>query len=639
MTGTERSKLALGGIVLGAVALLAVNLLSHTGLKGMRLDLTEEKLYTISEGTMSVLASLDEPLTARLYVSRILGEKSPRYGLYADRVTEMLERYASLSAGKFKLEVLDPEPFTDAEDRAMAAGLQGVPVTAGGEQAYFGLSVATTTDLEAVIPFFTLEREAFIEYDLTKLVYTLANPTKKSIGLITALPIDGKKADGPMGPRKRWVIMDQIREFFDVRMIEGDATEIPDDIETLMVVHPKGLTDGALYAVDQFVLRGGNALVFVDAHAELEVLGSPLLTMEEPDKFDFNKVLEGWGVRLVTDKVAGDRDAARRVQTGTDPRRPVVIDYVAWMALDQDNFDGKDVITADIERVHLATAGILETVEGATTTVTPLLSTGTNSMAINADKVRSATPDVVGLYRDFKPGNVPLTLSARVTGQAKTGFPDGAPAEVTTGLEGEALKRITDSHRAASDGPVNVIVVADVDMLYDQFWVSVREMLDQKVLVPLADNGTFVVNALDALAGSDALISLRGRGVSDRPFHLVEDIRRNAEREFRAKEEELLEKLKALQGELSALQRKGQGGGEAIVSAEDRARIQQGRAEMVSVRRELRDVQRALRKDIESLEARLTFLNIAGLPLVLGLGTLAAWGVRRSRRKAQGGAR
>ena len=639
MTGTERSKLALGGIVLGAVALLAVNLLSHTGLKGMRLDLTEEKLYTISEGTMSVLASLDEPLTARLYVSRILGEKSPRYGLYADRVTEMLERYASLSAGKFKLEVLDPEPFTDAEDRAMAAGLQGVPVTAGGEQAYFGLSVATTTDLEAVIPFFTLEREAFIEYDLTKLVYTLANPTKKSIGLITALPIDGKKADGPMGPRKRWVIMDQIREFFDVRMIEGDATEIPDDIETLMVVHPKGLTDGALYAVDQFVLRGGNALVFVDAHAELEVLGSPLLTMEEPDKFDFNKVLEGWGVRLVTDKVAGDRDAARRVQTGTDPRRPVVIDYVAWMELDQDNFDGKDVITADIERVHLATAGILETVEGATTTVTPLLSTGTNSMAINADKVRSATPDVVGLYRDFKPGNVPLTLSARVTGQAKTGFPDGAPAEVTTGLEGEALKRITDSHRAASDGPVNVIVVADVDMLYDQFWVSVREMLDQKVLVPLADNGTFVVNALDALAGSDALISLRGRGVSDRPFHLVEDIRRNAEREFRAKEEELLEKLKALQGELSALQRKGQGGGEAIVSAEDRARIQQGRAEMVSVRRELRDVQRALRKDIESLEARLTFLNIAGLPLVLGLGTLAAWGVRRSRRKAQGGAR
>ncbi len=632
MTGAERSNFAIGGLVLGAVVLLAVNLFSHTSLTGLRMDLTEEKLYTISQGTRSVLGSLKEPLTARLYFSKRLGEKSPRHGIYHDRIRELLERYSEISGGEFRLELYDPEPFSDAEDRGVASGLQGVPISASGDQAYFGLAVTSSTDLEAVIPFFALERESFIEYDLTKLVYTLANPDKKAIGLITTLTIDGREGGrmtGIRAPRKRWVIMNQIREFFNVRMIDGDATEIPDDIQTLMVVHPKGLTEGALYAVDQFIMRGGTALVFVDPSAELEAISNPLLKIEDPKVFDFNKVLAGWGIEMVPDRVAGDLDAARRVSVGLDPKRPQVADYVAWLALDKDNFDASDIITANIERIHLATAGVLRKLDGGTTEVMPLLSTGARAALIEGDKVRGERVNVVELYRNFKPGGTPLMIGARVRGDATTGFPDGPPAEFLVLSEDEEKAKA--DHLGKSEKPVNLIVVADVDMLYDRFWVSVREFYGQSVLTPVADNGTFVVNALDTLAGSDALIGLRGRGNSNRPFRMVEDIRKAAERVYRTKEEKLLTKLKEVRARLDLLQGRGESASAAVFTDEDQEAIDAARTKMRSIRKELRAVQHALRSDIESLEAWLKFLNIAGLPLILSALALIGWLLRRRR--------
>ncbi len=625
MTGSNRSKLALGGVVLAAVALLAVNLFSSLAFKSIRVDFTEEGLYTLSDETQAVLRSLKEPITMRLYFSKILGERSPSHAIHYGRVRELLERYVSLSDGDIRLEIIDPEPFSDAEDRAVAAGLQGVAVTPAGDQGYFGLTVAGSTDLEAAIPFFALERESFVEYDLTKLIYTLANPQKKTIGLISTLPVDGRDG-GPMRPpARRWVIMSQIREFFDVRIIGEDSAEIPADIETLMVVHPKGLTQQALYAIDQFVLRGGNALVFVDPAVQAPVMGGPQLQIKPQDAQDVNKMLAVWGLRLIPGEVAGDLDLAHRVSTG-DPARPVVADYVAWLRLGPKNFDATDVITADLDLLVLAAAGILERRQTAGVEVTPLLFTSPNSMKIKAGKIQGE-PDILKLLRDFKPSGKPLMLAARVRGRVKTAFPGGLPEKKGSPA---AIEEKTD-HLTESKEEANLIVVADVDMLYDTFWVRTQQFFGQEILTPTAKNGVFALNALDVLAGSDALVGLRGRGKSDRPFEMVKDIRREAERRFRNKEEALLAKLDKVQKKMSSLRSGAKESSDIILSAADQEELARLRLEMVGVRKELRTVQHELRRDIESLEAWLKFFNIAGLPLLLGLGTLIFWLVRRRR--------
>lgn len=638
-TGGTRIRLALGGLALAAVALLAVNLLAGIALKSQRIDLTEEGLYTLSGGTRKVLADLDESMTARLYFSRNLGERSSQYALHHDRVKELLEQYVSLSAGKLTLEFYDPEPFSDAEDRAVGSGLQGVPVSNAGDLGYFGLAVANSTDLEAVIPFFSVDRETFVEYDLTKLIQSLAHPEKRVIGVLAGLPVDGGYSM-PLGNSPRWIIMDQLREFYELRTLEPTLAAIPEGVDTLLLIQPRGLTKQAQYAIDQFVLGGGKALVFVDPNPETDRMGShgPL-----GDDGSIDALLAAWGVRLAGDQVAGDMRTARRVNAG-EGSRAVISDYVAWLALGPDNFAADDVITGDLQRVNLATAGILETVKEAGTEVTPLLTLGPEAMRIDADKVRDR-PDVVALFRDYQPGGQPLTLAARIGGPARSAFPDGAPPEEKAATaeneEAKAAKAPPAAkapHLAQAKESIHVVVVADVDMLYDRFWVAANDFFGQQVLVPTASNGDLVVNSLDALGGSAAMAGLRGRGRAERPFELMEDLRRDAERRYRAKEQELVEKLKTLQGNLDRLQRKsGEEGAELILGPLDKAAIADFRKEMVVVRKELRGVQHALRQDIESLEGWLKFWNIAGVPLALGAGVLAMVVMRRRRSLPGGG--
>ncbi len=626
----NRTLTALGGLVLGAVALLAVNLFADAAFRSMRLDLTDEGLYTLSDGTRAILNELEEPLTARLYFSANLRERSPRHALHYERVRELLEQYSDLSGGVMRLELLDPEPFSDAEDRAVAAGLKGVPVTTAGDLGYFGLALSNSTDREEVVPFFNLERESFVEYDLTKLVWTVSNPEKRKVGLIAGLPLDGGRANPMMGggAPQRWIVMDQVREFFDVVSIDEEADAIPDNVDTLMVVHPRDMSAKTAYAVDQFAMRGGKVLAFVDPHAETDRGGAP-----GGGGGAFAPVLKSWGVAVPSDKIAGDLEAARRVNVD-DNGRSVVADYVAWLSLGERNFDPKDVITADIQRIAMATPGAVDKVEGTGMAVTPLILTGAQSMRIDAAKVRFR-PDVVDLFRNFIPGGEPLTLAARITGKAKSAFPDGPPKSDDADKKDEKKER--PAHLSESAVPIHAVVVADADMLYDRFWVAESDFFGQRVLIPTANNADFVVNALEALGGSGHLIGLRGRGETARPFHLIDDIRRDAERRFRAKEEQLLAKLNAVKGQLDSLQRKGAEGGEAILEAKDKAAIADFRREMVKVRKELRGVQHALRQDIERLEGWLKFWNIAGLPLALGAGLLAMVAARRrARAKAVG---
>ncbi|MBC8339673.1 MAG: Gldg family protein [Rhodospirillales bacterium] len=629
-TNTDRSKLAMAGLVLGVVLFFAVNIFSNAAFQAARLDLTEDKLFTLSKGTRNVLGNIEEPITLKLFYSKPLGERSPQHATYFERIRELLARYQDISGGKVRLDIINPEPFSNTEDDAVAAGMQGIPLNNAGDLGYFGLAGSNSTDDVAAIPFFTPERETFLEYDLTKVVYTLADPDRKIVGVISSLPITGGAMRPPFNNAPRWAILDQISEFFDLRPLPKQLRQIPKDIDILLLVHPKGFDDFTMYAIDQFALAGGRVLAFVDANAEVDV--PPDGRMVSMPRSDFNTVLGGWGLKLADGKVAGDLGAARRVNVRAGGKLSVV-DYVVWLGLDKKNFDAADAVTGDLSAINMAGAGILEKTGTEGVTIQPLISTGEKSMAIDADKV-IRQPDAVGLFRDFKPTGKPLMLAARVQGTIKTAFPGGAPKEPSGPDKGAKAKGVPESHLAQSAKPANLIVVADVDMLHERFWADVRQLLGQRLFVPHANNADFVVNALDNLGGSDALIGLRGRAPSARPFTMVQDIRQTAERKFRTKERALQEKLEDARNQLSKLQRRGGAEGAVVISTDDKAAIDKIKGQMIAIRGELRDVQRALRKDLDRLETFLKFINIGLIPLLLAAGAIFATLIGRFRRTA-----
>ncbi|MBL8836544.1 MAG: Gldg family protein [Alphaproteobacteria bacterium] len=658
-TRSKRGLISLGGLLLVAILFVAVNVAGNVLLSGTRIDLTQDRLFTLSPGTRQVLSQLQEPITLRFYFSDRLGREIPSYGVYATRVREMLQEYRSAAAGKVRLEIIDPQPFTDEEDRAVSFGLQGVPVNQAGELVYFGLAGSNSADKEETVPFFQPERERFLEYDLTRLVYNLANIRKPVLGVISTLPLWGEFRGMRQQPQP-WAVTQQLDQFFTVRRLEMTATEIPADVNVLMLVHPRDLPEPLQYAVDQFVLRGGRALVFVDPHSEYEAARGGMQAAANTGS-NLPALLQAWGVEMVENRIAADRQAAMRVAAGGESRVRAV-DYVAWLQLRAANFNTSDVLTADLGSIRLATAGILRTRDGATTTVAPLMQTGPVSMELDADQVRMM-PDPVAILSRFQPANQRLLLAARITGPARSAFPNGppaAPAAPAQPAQGDGQPAATPpapaapaaapatppaAHLAEARAPINVIVVADSDILDDRFWVQAQEFFGQRVFTPTANNGDFVVNAVDNLAGSDGLISLRARGQSARPFTLVQEIQGEAETRFRATERQLTERLRETEQRLAQIRTQGtaepgqQGGGTAsgsrILSREQQEAIDQFRAQVLTIRRELRDVQQQLRQNINSLEALVKFVNIGLLPIVIALVAVIV-GIVKTRRRRRG---
>lgn len=639
--GINRRTLAWGSLALGAIILLAVNLIASSALRDARIDLTKERLYTISEGTRKALRAIDEPVDIRVYFSKKLGEAAPSYAKMFERVRTLLEQYSGIARGKLQLTFLDPEPFSDAEDRAVAAGLKGIRLNQEGEMGYFGIAGSNSTDTESSLPFLSTDRERFLEYDVTKLIVTLANQTKSGIGLISGIAIEGNPGNPMMGvpPSPPPIMLEQIREFFELKPIAKDVKEIPADIGVLMVVQPDGLSAETAYAIDQFALSGGKVLVFVDPVAETQRQGGPMMMMgpRPPDFTEFEKVLKAWGVAFDPKFVAGDIARARRVQFGGGARSNVT-EYVLWLGLDRRNLDERDVLAGNIERLNFASAGILDKLPDATTQFAPIIRTTPEAMQIPAESV-SMMPDAVGLLRNYKRGGKALVLAARVSGDAKSAFPDGTISPAAKSEADKAKDTAPDkkadapasapARKHVASGKINVVIVADSDFIGDQFWVDVREFLGQQVAIPNAHNAAFVLGALENLSGSEALISLRGRGISDRPFELVADLRRDAEERFRNKEQVLTERLREVQTKLAGLE-KGEGDN-LVLTDKDRQEIEKFRGDMLSVRRELREVKRELRKDIDRLDGVLKFVNIAAVPLLIGFAGIGLAAYRRRR--------
>jgi gliding motility-associatede transport system auxiliary component len=635
---SRRAK-AIAALVCLAVLLISANIILGRFFS-TRLDLTAEHLYTLSPGTLHTLAKIDEPITLRFYYSTRLGDEVPAYGVFAQRVRQLLDQYVAAADGKIRLETYNPQPFSDVEDRAVAFGLQAVPLDSQGDQVYFGLAATNSTDDQQIIPFFSPERERFLEYDLTKLVHSLAVPKKTVVGLISSLPLQGDMMAMMQGrPSEPMAVMEQLQQLDKVEPLGTDIEPIPADVDVLMLVHPQNLPPKTLFAIDQFVLKGGKALIFVDPHSEWQA-AEPSQTNPPgaPTSSNLTPLFKAWGFEMLPKVVAGDRTDAQQVAVPVPGRGEEPLDYIAWLDLKAANLNRDDMITADLSHIAMASAGILEPLPGAKTKFEPLITTSPDSTKIPADKL-NGLPDVAGLLADFTPDGKRYVLAAHVTGMAETAFANGPPkpAEPPMSKPGAAKPAAKPASSAKwlkeSAHPINVVVVADTDILDDRVWVQSQNFFGRRIIVPVANNGDFVADAVDVLAGGEDLIGLRSRGTGTRPFEVVARIQREAQARYSAEEHALQQKLKATQAKLADLTGKNQTDTPANLSPEQTKAIAQFRVDMLQTRRQLRDVQAALRSDIQRLKGGLEFLDIALIPIIVAAAAVVVGVVRVKRRR------
>ena len=610
-------------LLIAIVLLLAINILSNTTLHSARVDLTENNVFTLSPGTRNILQGLDEPVTLRFYLSQKLATRLPGITGYATRVKELLEEYKRAAGSNLNLSIIEPEPFSEAEDEAVGFGLQGVALNDGENTFYFGLVATGATDEQAVIPFFSPERQEFVEYDITKIVQQTAYPKKKVVGLISTLNITGSASQHvpgmPPRPANPWVVVDQIKQSFELRKLDNDVDKIPEEIEVLMLVHPKDLSDDTLYAIDQFVLRGGRTLVFLDPHAETDPLTADTSGMPGTNfgSSDLGKVLASWGLKMDKSKIVGDVQLAQKVGFNV-AGRTTTVNFPIWMRLPEEQLNQDDIITSKLGIINVASPGNLEILKTEGISITPLVQTTDKSALIDKTRLRFLA-DPNDILRGFTPTNETYTVAVRVNGTIKTAFADKAGQE---------------AHLAESKESVNLIVVSDTDMLDDRFWVRIQNLFGSRIAVPAAANGSFVVNALDNLMGSNDLISVRNRGHFAKPFTRVDEIRQEAESQYREKEQQLMTRLRETERKLLDLQNNKKDNNAVLLSEQQRNELAKFRQEKVKIRKELRQVRHQLRKDIENLEGWLKFLNIGLLPILIGIGGIVVAVLAVKKREA-----
>jgi len=648
----QRKLFARLALVLLAVLFVAGVSLSDRLLRHARLDLTEEGAFTLAEDSKRVVREIDEPIVLRFYFSSRIAREIPQVGVYARHVRDLLEEFATHSDGKIDLQIFDPEPFTDAEDRADSFGLQGLPVDRSGERVFFGLAGTNSTDDVELIPFFDESRERDLEYDIARAVYSLANPELPAVGLITGLPIAGSPmSQSGRGRNDAWTIYNLLLKSVDVRQIVSTATSVPEGVDVVVLVHPKELTDETLYALDQFVLRGGKLLVFVDPHSEGEAQNPELLRRGMPPggfASNLGRLFEAWGIEMPAGELAGDVGFARRVQVPDRSRtRLMAIDYPLWLGVDKGGIARGDSISNELSLLNIASPGHIRTLESAGATVTPLVTTSKDGGTVPVSLVHGPA-DPVAVLHAFKPAEAPLVLAARLSGEVESAFPDGPPEpkpkdggeQAAEGEEAEvdeearaAWEALKAAHLARSTAPMDVIAVADVDMLADPMWMVPNRLDGGLTGQAVADNGAFFLNAVENMTGRDDLSSLRSRGSFQRPFTLVEKIRREAENKHRKKEKELLDRLEEAMGRLNQLERDSAAGEQVVLTESQADSLKTMRADVIRLRRELRDVQHRLRRDVEALTSWLELVNIALVPALVAVFAAVVAFARRARRR------
>ncbi len=621
MEKTNRSIFSAGILVLLVILFVTLTILSSAFLKGMRFDLTENKLYTLSDGTRNILKNMDEPVNLYLYFSEDVSRELPQFRSYARWAGEMLEEFANYSGGKLLLHHVNPVPFSPEEDQAAQYGLQGVPVGTAGDMLYFGLVGTNSLDGLQVMPFLQPEKEKFLEYDLAKIVSSLSHPTHRKVGLISALNMKPGFDPATQSMREAWVIYQQFSQLFELEDISIDADALPDDLELLVLVHPKGLSENMLYQIDQYVLSGGKALVFMDPMAEADLGGDPndpMARMNAGGSSTLGSLLDAWGVGFDTDLVIGDYVYALQVTIaqGQPPVR-----HLGILSVKTDGINNTDAATADLNSVNFSSTGWLAPIEGALTVFESLVESSENAAPIEAARLRFlSNPE--DLSRNFQPTGDRFTLAARITGQAKTAFvqpPEGLPIP---------------GHLAESDAAgISVVMFADTDVLTDRLWVQKQNFLGETVTNSFADNGTLVVNLADQLLGSTDLIGIRARASTNRQFDRVQALKLSAEARFRDTEERLQVELEETERTLTEMQSVRQDGELTVLTSQQQEEVQRFVDRKLQIRAELRQVQHDLSRDIEALGMRLKFFNIVLVPVLIVIVALVFGQMRRRRRE------
>jgi ABC-type uncharacterized transport system involved in gliding motility auxiliary subunit len=623
--------LAMVGVLCLLVAAVAVNVMSEKLLAGGGWDLTEDRVHTLSAGSRAIVSDLEAPIRVAFFYSSEQAAGRPVLVEHARRVRELLRSFARASGGMIIIEEVDPMPFSQEEERALAAGIQAVPIE--GRNVYFGLAGSNHVDGRQVVRFFDPGIADQLEYDLARVFYTLATPERPRIGLIAGVDIDGGMV-GSAVPGLPWALLNEMERYYDVQQIEAGARALPDEIALLVIIQPQGLSEALLYAIDQYVMAGGHAVVAVDPVADVDIpreaREDPRLLASIDNSSDLEPLLGAWGVAYDTDRVVIDK---RTAQDARDPNTQEVIPFLPRLSLTPEQMNQDDPITRRLSRLGVQSSGFFEQIEGASTEFVPLVGTSEESMVVRASRVR-INPDPRTLLAGYRAEGGSRVIVARVRGEARSAYPAGPP-------DGAGSRA---DHRASSVEPIRVVLIADVDMLADTLWIAPRRSREGRIVGAdrFADNGELMLGAVNQLVGSDALLSIEPRSNADRPFELVQRMRREAEREFRAEEERLESRIEERTRRIEELTTMAMVDGRAVDAAQQ-AEVDRLRAEQAESRRRLREVRFELDKDVRELRTTVLLVNIAAVPalvtlIALGLAMFRAARRRSDRARSFGGA-
>lgn len=618
-----------GGVIALVILLIAVNFIANI-VRG-RADLSEGSVYTLSSGTKKVLANLPTPVKIRYYATKSENAMPVQLKGFARRVEDLLAEYKQLGKGKVILEKYDPLPDSDAEDSANLDGVEP-QILATGERFHLGLSVSHL-DQKVSIAALSPERETLLEYDLTRAISQVTRANKPVIGIMTALPIFGRPMPmAGMPPQPAWAFLEELKRDYLVKDINLNVEHIDDDVTVLLIAHPRDIKDSAQYAIDQFILRGGKVVAFVDPYAYFDQMQNPQnpqMPMGGGGASSLDKLFKAWGIGLEQAKVVSDLENMRR---GGQRILPTLL-TMTGAAL-----DSKDIVTGQVGNVLLPFAGAFngKPVAGLTQTV---LVKSSKSAALSDALTATQQMDPNSVTIQGKGVEYPIAI--KLTGKFKTAFPEGKPkTEPKTpdnpDAKPEQEKKAADKPQIKESTKENVVVlVADADMLSDQASVQVQEFLGQRILVPISGNLNFVQSMVELYSGDDNLINLRSRAVQFRPLTVIQKMQAKAAEAYAGKIKEVEESLATTKRRISELQQTKTEGQQFILSPEQKKELENFRGKQVQANKDLKELRKSLRADTDALETKTKFINVAGMPILVAIIGLVLAAMKRKRVAAR----
>jgi len=620
------------GVVVMAAIVVGFNIITAPVHK--RVDLTKEKAYTLSAGTKAILGKLDTPVKIRFYCTQ--AENATPYSVflkaYAKRVEDLLAEYKQAAHGKLIIQKYDPQPDSDAEDSARLDGIEPQNLQ-GGEPFYLGIAVSQL-DAKEAIPFLTPERERELEYDLSRAISRVVTPEKPVIGVMTGLPVFGQEPNpmmqqmGQGQQQPPWALISELKNDYSLRRVPMDATKIDDDIKVLLVIHPKDISDAAQFALDQFVMRGGKLIAFLDASSQVDSRGqNPMMGQVPGGGSSLEKLLTAWGLKFDTSKVVADRTFAMKLGDDADmtQQRPV------WLQLTPEGINTNDIATAELDNIWYFSGGAFTGTPAQGLTETVLLKSTADSQLVDGMMAQFSGANIL---KDFKPSGTQYALAVRLSGKFKTAFPNGDPDAKKDEADKSAEKK-PDTSLKETKQDNTVVLVGDADMFYDGFTLRRVDTILGQMAMAMNGNLNFAQNLVEQMSGDNNLIAVRSRAIMQHPFSRLKKMEAAAQERYAGKIKEFEDNRDQTASRLQELQQQKSPNQKYIESPEQRAEIEKLEKTKAKAISDLRTVQKDYRRDVESLQHKVEIVNIAAMPLVVIFAGVGLAVFKRKRNSAK----